>query len=152
MEGDRKIRERGDRILDRVRNEFRAGRHGHIRESSEGESFVGCGIAGCGCRIHRFRNMDCGEMNGLSSECVGDVDSERGTSGRKVEDLADGGILEIVGGQRVGRFGDLLRGGPGDDPDRLLLTASGQICRGEEEGDENKQYRAATHASLGQTR
>jgi hypothetical protein len=34
-----------------------------------------------------------------------------------MEDLADGGVAEIVFGESVVRFGNLLGCGPGDDPE-----------------------------------
>jgi len=42
--------------------------------------------------------MDCVEMKGVSAECVRDVDAKRWTSSRKMDNLADGGVAEIVSG------------------------------------------------------
>src|SRR5262252_1474475 len=71
-----------------------------------------------------MRDVDAGQAKHFSSERVGDVDTEKRSASGEMEDLSDGGFAEIVGGQSVVRFGNLLGGGPGDDPEFRLRRAS----------------------------
>lgn len=78
--------------------------------------------------------MDRSDVERLGSEGVGEMDTERGAADGEVNDLADGGIAEVVWWQGILWFGDLLRGSPGGHPrlwfDRSGLDGSrGRECR-----------------------
>src|SRR5215471_4388554 len=84
-----------------------------------------------------MRDVDAGQAKHFGSERVGDVDTEKRSASGEMEDLSDGGIAEIVGGQSVVRFGNLLGGGPGDDPEFRLGRASSDENWREKQHQEN---------------
>ncbi len=61
------------------------------------------------------------------------MDAERAAAGGEVNDLAEGGVAEVVGREGVLRLGDLLRGTPGGDPGLLLGLCRKAGCGGENE-------------------
>ncbi len=55
-------------------------------------------------------------MEGFGSKRVGEMDADGGAAGGEVEDLPEGGVVEVVCGQGILRLGNLLRCAPGGDP------------------------------------
>lgn len=142
MESDRYVRQRRNGEGQRVREEFCAGRDGDVRSAGEGEGVVG-GRVDCR-RGGRERTRDVGRRNveGFGSEGVGEVDADGGAAGGEMEDLTEGGVVEVVRGKGIRRFGNLLRCAPGCDPclwrgrdGGLGPRAGGEQKQGEERGD-----------------
>ena len=77
---------------------------------------IGCGVDGSGGRRYGERDVDRCDMQRLGSEGVGEMDAECGTADGEVDDLADGGVAQVVGRERILRFGNLLRCSPGGYP------------------------------------
>src|SRR5262244_3386931 len=84
-----------------------------------------------------MRDVDASQVKRFGSERVRDVDTEKRSARGEMEDLSDGGVAEIVEGQSVVRFGNLLGGGPGDDPGFRLGRASSDENWREKQHHEN---------------
>jgi hypothetical protein len=65
------------------------------------------------------------------------VDSEKASADGEMENLSDSGVAEVVGRKRVVWFGNLLGGGPGDDPEFRLRRAYSDEDWREEQYNEN---------------
>jgi len=87
-----------------------------------------------------------GDVEGAGAKGVREMDAELGATGGEVDDLAEGGVAEVVGWQGVLGFGDLLGGCPGDDPDGVGLGVEG--CREGEQGQEQEVLGARVQGSL----
>ena len=128
---DGQIRQRGDGDRERVRDEFGACGNDYVEVSGEGQRMVGCGVD---CRRGRrdwARDVHRRDAERLGSEGVGEMDTQSLAAYGEVDDLADGGIAEVVGRQGILWFGNLLRCSPTGDPRRRL----GGLCARERRED-----------------
>jgi hypothetical protein len=78
-----------------------------------------------------------GEVQRLGAEGVREMDAQGRSAEREMDDLAQGCVLEIGGGKRVPRLGDLLRGRPCCYPCLRcrLCYGGGEPCQKKEDGE-----------------
>lgn len=63
-------------------------------------------------------DVDGVDVESFGSEGVGEVNTQRGSADGEMEDLAEGCVSEVFGGQCIMRLGDLLGCSPRGNPDR----------------------------------
>jgi len=139
VDGDGDVGQRWDWKFYGVREEFCAGRDGEVGVASEGEGAVGGGVNGRVGGRDGVGDVDGGEVERGGSEGVGDVDAEGIAACGEVDDLAEGSVAEVVRGEGILGLGDLLGGGPGDDPGGWLWCGRGGLFGENRQGSEEEE-------------
>ena len=81
------------------------------------------------------------EVQGLGAEGIGEVYAQRRAADGEMEDLAHGGVAQVVERQGVLRFGNLLRCAPGGDPASQRGDGAGACARARALQDERTEAR-----------
>ena len=145
VNSDGEVRERGDGIVDGVGDVFGAGGDDDFGGSAEGEGLVGGGIDGGGGGRERAGDVDGGEVQRVDAEGVGEMHAQGCATGGDADDLAESRVAKVVGGEGILRLGNLLRGGPGADPELRIRGGLGLGWRagnrcGEKEDDGREDF------------
>ena len=139
VDADGEVGEGGDGRVDGIGEDFGSWRDGDIGVASEGEGAVGGGVNGRVGGRDGVGDVDGGEVERGGSESVGDMDAESVAAEREVEDLAEGSVAEVVRGEGILGLGDLLGGGPGDDPGGWLWCGRGGLFGENRQGSEEEE-------------
>jgi len=128
MEGDGEARERRDGAGDGVGEIFSAGGDEDVGGSRKSYGAIGCGVNCGGVECERVRDVHGCDVERRGPKRIRQADAERGAADGEVDDLADGGVAEIVGRDGILGLGNLDGSGPGAGPGLLL-----SVCRTERE-------------------
>jgi hypothetical protein len=116
----------------RIGEELRAWRNEYVEFAGKRQRLVTCGIDGRRRCREWTRYVDRGKVQRLGSKRVRHVNAQCGAADGQVEDLAHGGIAQVIVRQFILGLWDLLRRTPGGHPDFLSGgSRQGQFERSE---------------------